>query len=43
MNKEKMTNFLATIGFIKEFGGDPCAKKGINRFKSYYSKKFKSC
>jgi|LULL01.1.fsa_nt_gb hypothetical protein len=40
MNKEKMTNFLATIGFIKEFGGDPCAKKGINRFKSYYPNKF---
>ncbi len=27
---------------IKEFGGDPCMKKGNNRFKSYYSKKFKS-
>ena len=25
---------------IKEFGGDPCAKKGINRFKSYYPNKF---
>ena len=89
MNKEKMTNFLATIGLIfiitfiiwlfansvlslfgggfsgkkyhaykcnyraalfgpnaneiiKEFGGDPCMKKGNNRFKSYYPKKFKS-
>ena len=27
---------------LKEFGGDPCMKKGNNRFKSYYSKKFKS-
>mgnify|MGYP001246428751 FL=1 len=26
----------------KEFGGDPCMKKGNNRFKNYYSKKFKS-
>ena len=25
---------------IKEFGGDPCMKKGNNRFKSYYPNKF---
>tara|TARA_B110000971_G_C19709892_1_gene363764 strand:- start:197 stop:508 length:312 start_codon:yes stop_codon:yes gene_type:complete len=27
---------------LKEFGGDPCMKKGKNRFKNYYSKKFSS-
>lgn len=26
----------------KEFGGDPCTKKGKNRFKIYYVREFKS-
>jgi len=31
-----------TYEVLKEFGGDPCMKKGPNRFKIYYSKSFKS-
>ena len=30
-----------TYEILKEFGGDPCMKKGPNRFKIYYSKSFK--
>ena len=31
-----------TDEILKEFGGDPCMKKGPNRFKIYYSKSFKN-
>ena len=35
-------NYRYSSDVLQEFGGDPCMKKGNNRFKSYYSKKFKS-